>query len=276
MFKNDITKEQVEEIAASVNASIVGVMYALDEYQFEVKHASYNQLQEIANQLMEKEEVIYASLNLVIAESDKIPSDKWNSSSINWDETKISGKNWGMKAIHAASAWDYNKYLSKVKVGVMDGGFSTTHPDLNIKILNSSDNTPRFHGTHVAGTIAATSDNGVGVTGVNWNADLYGSPCSTGMNSVWPQSMMAESLNDLVEEGCKVVNGSFGLSDPSGGAQLSTAIWGANIIAKLQKNHDFIVVESAGNLGNDSSNNGFFCSLAPNKRCISCTWNRYG
>ena len=265
MFKNDITKEQVEEIAASVNASIVGVMYALDEYQFEVKHASYDQLKELAKQLMEKEEVIYASLNLVIAESDKIPSDKWNSSDTNWNETDLSGNNWGMKAIHAASAWDYNKYLSKVKVGVMDGGFSTTHPDLNIKLLNSSDNTPRYHGTHVAGTIAATADNGIGVTGVNWNADLYGSPCSKGMSSSWTQSMMTESLNDLVEEGCKVVNGSFGLISSSDQAQFSTATWAANNLAKLQDNHEFIVVQSAGNSASDSKTNGSFCSLAQYK-----------
>jgi subtilisin family serine protease len=86
-------------------------------------------------------------------------------------------------------------------VAVIDGGFSLTHPDLiqnywknydeipnngidddnngyidDFDGWNSSaqnDNwTPQSHGTHVAGTVGARGNNGIGVTGVNWNIKI--------------------------------------------------------------------------------------------------------
>lgn len=109
--------------------------------------------------------------------------------------------------------WDYNKGgLNRrgdtLVIGYVDNGFDTTHPDLfpNLRInykeiqwngidedsngytddyfgWNGGDsngvvvdylNGPA-HGTHVAGVMGARGNNGVGVTGVNWNIKIL--PC---------------------------------------------------------------------------------------------------
>lgn len=77
----------------------------------------------------------------------------------------------------------YNKYKGEVIVGIVDGGIDYKHEDLNPNMWRNPDKTgenvygynfvnksfvitPDDHGTHVAGTIAAVNNNGIGVCGV--------------------------------------------------------------------------------------------------------------
>lgn len=86
---------------------------------------------------------------------------------------------WGVDAIHARDVWQYTRGEG-VNVAVIDTGIDFTHPDLQrayaggYNTLSPSD-PPRddnYHGTHVAGTIAAT-DNGFGVLGVAPDVRLW-------------------------------------------------------------------------------------------------------
>jgi thermitase len=64
------------------------------------------------------------------------------------------------------------------------------------------------HGTHVAGTIAAEGNNGVGVTGVNWQAKIM--PLKfLGPDGGYTSDAVA-ALNYAVKEGVKVSNNSWG------------------------------------------------------------------
>ncbi len=102
---------------------------------------------------------------------------------------------WHYPLINLPQAWDLTTGTGSI-VAVIDTGVLLAHPDLQGQLLSGYDfisnpanaldgdgidNNPddvgdqgfggsSFHGTHVAGTIAAASANGVGVAGVAWNA----------------------------------------------------------------------------------------------------------
>jgi subtilisin family serine protease len=109
---------------------------------------------------------------------------------------------YGLTKIGAPTAWNTTTGSSNIVVGVIDEGIDISHPDLMANIwtnpapgsisgitgdlhgynFNSADscnssNTcgtipPEVHATHVAGTIGAVGNNGVGVVGVNWQVKL--------------------------------------------------------------------------------------------------------
>lgn len=114
------------------------------------------------------------------------------------------GELWALEKIGAPAAWNTTKGAPSIVVGIVDTGVDFSHPDLNFNAWRNPGEVPgNFldddgngyvddvhgidavendgdphdddgHGTHVAGTIGATGDNGIGVTGVNWNVSLMG------------------------------------------------------------------------------------------------------
>ena len=89
--------------------------------------------------------------------------------------------------VDAPEAWDLTTGSSSVIVAVIDTGTDYSHPDLTANILRNASNQvvgydyanndadpmdDHGHGTHVAGTIGAVGNNGVGVTGVCWNVRI--------------------------------------------------------------------------------------------------------
>jgi subtilisin family serine protease len=101
---------------------------------------------------------------------------------------------YGLNKIAAPQAWDLTQGNNSVVVGIIDEGIDISHPDLAANIWtnpapgsisgisgdlhgydfinNSGTIPPEGHATHVAGTIGAVGNNGVGVVGVNWQVQL--------------------------------------------------------------------------------------------------------
>lgn len=100
------------------------------------------------------------------------------------DETFIN-EQWNLVAVDAAGAWGAGYTGAGVRVAVIDGGIWNSHVDLASKldVARSTSFVPGFaynqdvgtfwHGTHVAGIIAA-ADNGIGTVGIAPDATIIG------------------------------------------------------------------------------------------------------
>jgi len=175
---------------------------------------------------------------------------------------------WAMPKISAPAAWDIATGSSSMIVAVIDTGVDYTHPDLSANIWTNpgeipdngidddgngyiddvygwdfanNDNNPmddNGHGTHVAGTIGAVGDNGVGVAGVNWSVKIMSLKFMTANGTGYTSDAVA-ALNYAVNMGAKISNNSWG---GGGGSVLSTAISRA-------RDYGHIFVAAAGNSG---------------------------
>ncbi|MEE8599353.1 MAG: S8 family serine peptidase, partial [Dehalococcoidales bacterium] len=147
--------------------------------------------------------------------------------------------NAGDTDIDAPEAWDITQGNSNVVVAVLDSGVDYNHPDLFNNMWTNSgeiagngldddgngkiddvrgwdfvddDNDPidsDDHGTHVAGTIAAVGNNGTGITGVSWSAqimplrflDAFGSGSVAGA---------IEAIDYAIDNDANIINASYG------------------------------------------------------------------
>ncbi|WAM25217.1 S8 family serine peptidase [Myxococcus sp. NMCA1] len=93
----------------------------------------------------------------------------------------FSSQSWHYNAIHAPAAWGRTTGNDSVSIAVLDSG-RLAHPDMNTKwtggydfFAGDSDPTDEglyHHGIHVAGTIGASANNGIGGAGLCWNCRL--------------------------------------------------------------------------------------------------------
>ena len=171
--------------------------------------------------------------------------------------------------ISIEQAWNVVTNCSAVTVAVIDSGVNYNHPDLAANIWNNAaeiagngidddgngfiddvqgwdfvqnDNTPmdfNEHGTHVAGTIGAVGNNGVGGTGICWGVKIMPVRVLGSKGSGTTASIVA-GIDYAVANGAKVINMSLGGSGGAAGDLEDTAIANANAAGVL-------VIVAAGN-----------------------------
>jgi thermitase len=159
---------------------------------------------------------------------------------------------WGLQRIQAPSAWDVTTGVSSIIVAVLDTGVDLAHPDLLDRLVAGynffqPDELPMDdsgHGTHVAGTIAATSNNAQGIAGVASGVSIM--PIKV-LNSrgAGRDSRVAQGIRWAVDNGARVVNMSFG------GPQISPALSDA---VEYATSRGVVLVVAAGNEGSDAPN----------------------
>lgn len=119
-------------------------------------------------------------------------------------------RQWGLALVEAQRAWKVATGKGVV-VAVVDGGVDATNPDLRGKVLPGKDfvhgsrnawSDVDGHGTNVAGIIAATRDNGLGVAGVAPDARIL--PVKSG--EVLPDpALTPAAVRWAADQGAKVI-----------------------------------------------------------------------
>jgi subtilisin family serine protease/pectate lyase len=237
--------------------------------------------------------------NVLYAEEDKfvhacfMPNDPSYSKSGSWGQPY--NDLYGLLKIGTTAAWDVTQGQGVV-VAVIDSGVDYNHPDIKDNIWanpgetrnNSIDddhngfiddtrgwdfvganaskpvegNNPIDvvgHGTHVAGTIAATGNNLLGVIGVAWKAKIMIVKAldDTGAGN---DSAIAKAIIYAVDNGADVINASWG------GYEESQTVTDAINYAYA---HGVVFVAAAGNDASDVDS--FFPANATNAIAVSAT-----
>jgi hypothetical protein len=183
--------------------------------------------------------VAYAEPNF-IAKVQTIPNDPYYTSSGSWGQ---SFKDlWGHYQIKVEQAWNTTSGAGVI-AAVVDTGIDYTHPDIVANLWSNSDeiagngidddnngyiddvrgydfasydNDPKDghgHGTHVAGTIAASGNNGLGIIGLAYQAKIM--PIK-GLddNGSGSDTSLAGALSYAADNGADVINNSWaGIGD---------------------------------------------------------------
>lgn len=207
-----------------------------------------------------------------------LPDDPWSDTPADgpaaWDESLPGGSNWNLEAIEAPSAWEYLPYFRSFTVAVIDIGFVDGHDDLRL-FYTDSRRVEDSHGAHIAGTIGATQNNGVGIAGVMNKGRVLAYPLAAqALEDGTYVSGSTEKLMALVAcvtNGASVISCSLAQADVAQDNDAAAkeyrlsecAELSETMAALLSQGYDFVVAQSAGNgdeNGNpvDSVNAGWF------------------
>eukprot|EP00927_Polykrikos_kofoidii_P077434 TRINITY_DN74372_c0_g1_i1.p1 TRINITY_DN74372_c0_g1~~TRINITY_DN74372_c0_g1_i1.p1 ORF type:complete len:470 (+),score=59.66 TRINITY_DN74372_c0_g1_i1:127-1536(+) len=206
---------------------------------------------------------------------------------------------WGMSnsfgsSIHAPEAWaeTTGNTSASIIVGVMDTGIDYRHVDLRDRMWSNPNEIPgngidddgngivddvhganfamndgdpmddarSSHGTHVAGTIAATGDNDIGVTGVSWKGVQLMALKFLQRDGRGRTSDAVEAVNYAVANNAKILSASFGSRSPNSALRAAIARAGAAGV---------LFVSSAGNNGRNSDHFSHFPSNYKTKNMIN-------
>jgi thermitase len=132
-----------------------------------------------------------------------------------------SGRQWAIPKTMVPQAWEVTSGEASVVIAVLDTGIDREHEDLAGKVIaevNFTDslttNDVYGHGTHVAGIIAATANNGIGVAGLAYNCRLMNVKVADDYG-IFHGSVAAKGVRWAVEHGAMVINMSLFSTEPS-------------------------------------------------------------
>lgn len=182
---------------------------------------------------------------------------------------------WALPKIQAPAAWD-TATGDGITIAILDTGVDSSHPDLAANMLpgwnvydSNSDTSDIYgHGTKVAGTAASAANNGIGSSGVAWNAHILPVRISMPDGRAY-LSHMAQGIRWAADNGARIANISYGGAD-------SLTVQSA---ASYMRGKGGIVVMSAGNegrLNNYPSSDAIIVAAATDSNDARAGWSSYG
>jgi serine protease len=165
-----------------------------------------------------------------------------------WPDDPMYDKQWNLRAMGAPQGWMASPKGEGIIVAVVDTGVSKVEDLKGTEILKGETFVPltksadddQGHGTHVAGTIAQTTNNGVGVAGVAPEATILPVKVLSRFgfgSSAW----IAAGIDYAADNGADVINLSLG-------GPYSAVV---HIAVKKARKKGVIVVAAAGNSGRE-------------------------
>jgi thermitase len=233
----------------------------------------------LAGTLDRKAVVAYSEPNFVL-HTDATPNDPLYVDEYGLNNTGQTGGSPDAD-IDAPEGWDaagLSAFPSTggARVGIVDTGIDRNHPDLagrvaacassynsGLAIVNGVCDDDNGHGSHVAGTIAANTNNGQGVAGVSFSSQLVickalATAAGTGLTSD-----IANCIGWTAQQGVKVISMSLGGGD---NATLKAAVQNA-----YANGNGTLLVAAAGNDGNSKLN---YPAAYPEVVSVAATDNR--
>jgi subtilisin family serine protease/flagellar hook assembly protein FlgD len=221
---------------ASVAATLGGSMaQRLDRIHFVSLSVPAAAVAAVATALSQRPDVV-AVAPVATRHADDVPNDTlWSSESSYLD------------AVSAPAAWDVTHGSAAVKVAIIDTGVDVGHPDLAGKVVATHDAMAGAastvdvtdnvgHGTHVAGIVAAATNNATGVAGVGFDTSLMA--VKAGDDGGFTDDDIAQAILWAANNGARIINMSLGGAGST--AVLSNAVSYAQAAGVL-------VVAAAGN-----------------------------
>jgi len=158
-------------------------------------------------------------------------------------------KQWALSQIQMQGLWPTATGGAGILVAILDTGIDQDHEDLEGKVVFEANLTDSpapgdvyGHGTHIAGIIAAYSNNGVGIVGVAPECQLINIKVADDRGRC-DASRIARGIIWAVDKGANVINVSIELGEPS--PELEEAVnyaWGQGVV----------IIAAAGNEGTQS------------------------
>jgi len=187
----------------------------------------------------------------------------------------FSPSQWAPTAVNAQGAWNLGYTGAGVRVAILDGGIHNTHIDLNgnVDVARSASMVPGFafnqdvgtfwHGTHVAGIVAAL-DNNIGIIGIAPEATIVGVKVlhngSGSFGQVIAGILYASDPISAGGGGAHIINMSLGALFPKAGGN-GSLIGAMAKAVNYAASKGVLVVSAAGNDGVDLGQAQSFTSI---------------
>lgn len=171
-YDDELTSEQARDLLQNKGFEIVKLRPEMSSAVVEIgQMKTADEVDYAGEELAASEDILYAE-----------PNYRYYAQTARYPQDEHFGMQWHYPQVRLPQAWTQTTGDSSVRIAVLDTGVDTGHPDLgdNIagaagyNVLEDSDDYDdgHGHGTHVAGTIAANTDNNEGVAGVMWSGTV--------------------------------------------------------------------------------------------------------
>ncbi|OGH21641.1 MAG: hypothetical protein A2629_01915 [Candidatus Levybacteria bacterium RIFCSPHIGHO2_01_FULL_41_15] len=198
-FQDKISEKEKDTVLFSVGAKREKKLGRINAERVKVPKSK---VKETIGKLKKSSKIKYAEPDFV-AKKVEIPNDPYYSSQ------------WGLPKIKAEGGWDKTHGGDLAPVAVLDTGIDDSHPDISGKVVKRAnfswdpDVDGDGHGTHVAGIVAATTNNSIGIASLGYDTKLISVKVLDNSGSGY-YSWIANGIIWAADNGAKVINLSLG------------------------------------------------------------------